>query len=427
MSDGPATLRPTRTASKLADPMIISVVALGFTQIISWGTTLYALGVLGKPIAAETGWGSTYVFGGLTIGLLVSGFTSRWIGREIDKRGARTIMSIGSILVAIGLAALAYVPNATLYLAVWAFLGLAMRMTLYDAAFAALVQVTPSRGRSAISYLTLFGGLASSTFWPIGDILNGMYGWRTTFLIFAAINLLVCLPLHWFGLARRDDTEGGSTPAGTNPAGGAAGATEHPVLTGRTRQIAMVLFGVVMAASAFCFGAMAVHLVTVIGAAGVTAAAAVWLASIKGVAQSIARLLDIIFGKSLHPITLGRITLAILPLSLGLLMLPMGGLAFAFVFTIMFGAANGLTTIVRGSVPLALFGPKGYGEVLGILATPYLVLNALAPMIFAVIAEKAGLTWAMGLVTLSAVLAWVSIEVMARWYKQQGSAAPSAA
>lgn len=426
MSDGPATLRPLPTASKLADPMIISVVALGFTQIISWGTTLYALGVLGKPIAADTGWGSTYVFGGLTLGLLVSGFTSRWIGREIDKRGARTIMSAGSILVAIGLAALAIVPNAALYLAVWAFLGLAMRMTLYDAAFAALVQVTPSRGRSAISYLTLFGGLASSTFWPIGDILNGMYGWRTTFLIFAAINFFVCLPLHWFGLARRDDTEGESAAAGTKPAGGAAGNAEHPVLTGRTRQIAMVLFGVVMAASAFCFGAMAVHLVTVIGAAGVTAAAAVWLASIKGVAQSIARLLDIIFGKSLHPITLGRITLAVLPISLGLLMLPMGGLAFAFVFTILFGAANGLTTIVRGSVPLALFGPKGYGEVLGILATPYLVLNALAPMIFAVIAEKAGLNWAMGLVTLSAVLAWVSIEVMARWYKQQASGAPAA-
>lgn len=428
MTDGPATLRPDISASRLADPMVVAVVALGFTQIISWGTTLYALGVLGKPIVADTGWGSTLVFGGLTLGLLISGVTSRWFGRLIDRRGARIVMAAGSILVAIGLAALAYAPGPIIYLAVWAFLGLAMRMTLYDAAFAALVQVTPARGRMAISYLTLFGGLASSTFWPIGDFLNGLYGWRNTFLIFAAINLIVCLPLHWFGLARRDATPAEDAISAAKPNDAASASVTHPVLTGRTRQIAMVLFGVVMAASAFCYGAMAVHLVTVIGAAGITAAAAVWLASIKGVAQSIARLLDIIFGRSLHPITLGRITLAILPISMILLMLPAAGLAVAFAFTILFGAANGLTTIVRGSVPLALFGPKGYGEVLGILATPYLVLNALAPMIFAIIAEKAGLQWAMGLVTLSAVLAWISIEVMAHWYnKQQGSSAgPSA-
>lgn len=422
MSDGPGTLQSDIRASRLT-PMVISVVALGFTQIISWGTTLYSLGVLGKPIVADTGWGSPLVFGGLTLGLLISGVTSRWFGRLIDRRGARTVMSVGSILVAIGLAALAYAPNSTTYLAAWAFLGLAMRMTLYDAAFAALVQVTPSRGRSAISYLTLFGGVASTTFWPIGDILNGQYGWRATYLIFAAINLVVCLPLHWYGLARREEALPDATTSDGTPNAAMAHASDHAVLTGRTRQIAMVLFGVVMAASAFCYGAMAVHLVTVIGAAGITAAAAVWLASIKGIAQSIARMLDIIFGKSLHPITLGRITLAILPVSFALLMLPFSGLGSALVFTILFGAANGLTTIVRGSVPLALFGPIGYGEVLGILATPYLILNALAPMIFAVIAEAAGLAWAMGLVTLSATLAWISIEVMAHWYKQQGRAA----
>lgn len=417
MNDGPAPLHTDERSSWLTDPMVIAVVALGFTQIISWGTTLYALGVLGKPIVADTGWGATWVFGGLTIGLLVSSVVSRWAGREIDKRGARTIMSVGSILIAIGLLALAAVPNVGTYLAVWAFLGIAMRMTLYDAAFAALVQVTPSRGRRAISYLTLFGGVASTIFWPIGDILNSLYGWRATFAIFGAINLVVCVPLHWFGLARRDKDN--DIPAGSTASNGSGTDAEQAVLTGKTREIAMVLFGVVMAASAFCYGAMAVHLVTVIGAAGIGAAAAVWLASIKGVAQTLARLVDLVFGKQLHPITLGRITLAVLPLSFLVLLLPFGGIASAFSFTILFGIANGLTTIVRGAVPLALFGPKGYGEVLGILATPYLVLNALAPMIFALIVEHASLAWAMGLVTVSAFLAWISIEVMAYWYKQQ--------
>lgn len=423
MTDGTDSTLPQSRASRLNDPMVVAVVALGFTQIISWGTTLYALGVLGKPIAADTGWGQTIVYGGLTGGLLVSSLVSRWTGREIDKRGARIVMSIGSILVAVGLAALAVVPNAAAYLAVWAFLGLAMRLTLYDAAFAAIVQVTPSRGRRAISFLTLFGGVASTIFWPIGEILNSHYGWRTTFAVFAAINLLICLPLHWYGLARRDET-----PAETATGGVAADTTagDDAALTGRTRQIAMYLFGFVMAASAFCYGAMAVHLVSVIGATGIGAAAAVGLASIKGVAQTVSRLVDLVFGKKLHPITLGRMTLAVLPLSFLVLLLPFGGLASALVFTVLFGVANGLTTIVRGAVPLALFGAKGYGEVLGILATPYLVLNALAPMIFAVISEYAGLGWAMGLVTASAFLAWISIEVMAYWYKNRNlGAAPA--
>ena len=191
----------------LRDPATHAVLALGFTQIIAWGTTLYALGVLGKPIAADTGWSQSLVFGGLTVGLLVSSAASTWVGRLIDRRGGRLVMSAGSVLIAIGLVVLSQVTHPYAYLAVWAFLGLAMRMSLYDAAFAALVQVAPSRGRRAISYLTLFGGLASTVFWPIGHELNAIYGWRTTLLIFAAINLLVCLPLHWFGLARREADE----------------------------------------------------------------------------------------------------------------------------------------------------------------------------------------------------------------------------
>jgi MFS family permease len=190
--------------SFLRHPATAAVVSLGFTQIISWGTTLYALGVLGKPIAADTGWSQSLVFGGLTVGLLVSGAVSARVGRYLDRHGGRLIMSLGSVLNAVGLVLLAQVHDPYSYLAAWAFLGLAMRLTLYDAAFGALVQVTPSRGRRAISYLTLFGGLASTVFWPIGHALNSAHGWRTTLLVFAVINLLVCLPLHVLGLARRE-------------------------------------------------------------------------------------------------------------------------------------------------------------------------------------------------------------------------------
>jgi MFS family permease len=403
---------PSKAAARGAtDPMVIAVVSLGLTQIIAWGTTLYAPGVLGGPIARDMGWSQTLVFGGLTAGLLVSSVISAAAGRAIDTHGGRIVMSVGSILVAIGLCAVALATSPATYLAAWALLGLAMRLTLYDAAFAALVQVTPSRGRRAISYLTLFGGVASTVFWPIGFWLEARYGWRATLLVFAVINLLVCLPLHWFGLARREPALDAATAAAN------ASSDSDPVLTGRTRTLAMVLFGIVMAASAFCYGALASHLITVIGLSGVSVATAVWLASLKGVAQTLARLGDLVFGKNLHPLTLGRLTLAFLPVSFAVLLFVGAGFPTALAFTLLFGIANGLTTIVRGAVPLALFGAKGYGAVLGILATPYLVLNAVAPMAFAWMTDIWGARAATVVVFAVGALAWASIEVMAWWYR----------
>ncbi len=249
-------------------PATAAIVALGITQIVAWGTTLYALGVLGKPIAADTGWSQSLVFGGLTVGLLVSGAVSAAVGRFLDRRGGRATMALGSILVSIGLVLLALVTSPWAYLAVWAFLGLAMRLSLYDAAFAALVQVTPSRGRRAISYLTLFGGFASSVFWPIGHALDAAYGWRNTLLIFAAVNLVICLPLHWLGLARRETAEQAEEARSSE----AAAAPTGPPLEGATRTVAMVLFSVIVAASAVVFGALAVHLVPILEATGLAAA-----------------------------------------------------------------------------------------------------------------------------------------------------------
>jgi MFS family permease len=281
------------------------VLALGITQICAWGTTLYALGVLGKPIAADTGWSQTLVFGGLTIGLLASGAVSATVGRLIDRRGGRAVMSIGSIVMAGGLVLLSFVTDPYAYLAVWALLGIAMRLSLYDAAFAALVQVAPSRGRRCISYLTLFGGFASSIFWPIGHALNGAVGWRQTLLIFAAINLAVCLPLHWFGLARRETCRrAGPAEPSCSPS---AVASTAP-LDGTERTIAMLLFSLIVAASAFVFGALAVHLVPILEATGLAAASAVFLASLKGVAQVLGRIWDLTLARAWHPIDVGRVS-----------------------------------------------------------------------------------------------------------------------
>jgi predicted MFS family arabinose efflux permease len=396
-------------------PATAAIVALGITQIVAWGTTLYALGVLGKPIAADTGWSQSLVFGGLTVGLLVSGAVSAAVGRLLDRRGGRPTMSLGSILIAVGLVLLAMVQNPYAYLVAWAFLGLAMRLSLYDAAFAALVQVTPSRGRRAISYLTLFGGFASSVFWPIGHALNAAYGWRTTLMIFAAINLFLCLPLHWFGLARRE------TAAEAERANLSAAATEStgPPLEGVARTIAMVLFSVIVAASAIVIGALAVHLVPILEATGLAAATAVLVASLKGAAQVAGRIWDLTLARRWHPVDVGRVSIALMPLSFAVLML--GGANFwtALAFTLLFGVSNGLVTIMRGAVPLALFGPKGYGEVLGILATPYLLLAAIAPAAFALAVEHYGYAVAEAILLGAGLFSFLGMELMVRWYRLQ--------
>jgi hypothetical protein len=397
------------------DPVAHAIVALGFTQIIAWGTTLYALGVLGKPIAADTGWSQTAVFGGLTIALLASSAVSTTVGRMIDARGGRAVMAAGSVLIAIGLVALSQVTHIYAYWAAWAFLGIAMRMNLYDAAFAALVQVAPARGRRAISYLTLFGGFASTVFWPIGYELNAVYGWRATLIVFAVINLCVCLPLHWIGLARRESE---AVPAAASaPAEKAASA--EPPLQGTARTIGMVLFGLIGAASAVVMGAMAVHLVPILEATGLAAATAVFLASLKGFAQVGGRIWDLTIARKWHPINVGRVSVAFIPLSFLVLML--GGASFwtALSFTLAFGVSNGLVTIVRGAVPLALFGAKGYGEVLGILATPYLLLAALSPAAFALVVERWGYGAGEAAMLGAGLVSFLAMEVMALWYRRQ--------
>ncbi len=398
-------------------PIVRAVVMLGITQIIGWGTTVYALGVLAKPITADTGWRLDLVIAGITVALLASGLVSTTIGRLIDRRGGQFVMVAGSILVAGLQVALAFTPNISAYLVIWGLLGIAMRMCLYDAAFAALVQVTRERGRAAISYLTLFGSFASSIFWPIGYALDEYFGWRTTFLIFAGSNLLICMPLHVWGLRVRD----GVIAISVAPATGLAIAQTSeamPFLTGSARAIAMALFAVVTSACAFVFGALAVLLPAVLVASGVNAREAVILASIKGVAQFAGRVCDIAFGRNLGPLTVGRIAVGCLPLSFAALLYGESGFGWALAFTILFGVSNGLLTIVRGAVPLVLFGPVGYGAVLGLLATPYLLMNATAPVILAALIERTGFVVGEWLMLAVGLVAVVAMEVMAAWYRR---------
>lgn len=406
---------PNTVRAWLRNPATVAILSLGITQLCAWGTTLYALGVLGAPISQATGWSRSLVFGGLTLGLLVSALISRAAGKQIDRRGGRIMMTIGSVLAGIGLVALAYNSTPTTYLLSWALLGVAMRLTLYDAAFPSLVQVTPSRGRRAISAVTLFGGFASSVFWPIGHWLNSAYGWRTTLIIFALINLLICLPLHWFGLARREATP--ADPSASTTTGIPAHLAARD-LNDAERQRAMILFGIVLGICGAVMGTVASHLVSIIATVGVPLSVAVGLAAFKGVAQTAGRAVEMTFGQKLHAITLARLSLFTLPFSFIVLILGGANFSMALAFTLLLGVSNGLVTIVRGALPLAIFGARGYATVLGTLAMPYLVMYAVAPLAYAVLVDVAGQT--AGIYTLIAVSfsAVAVMEIMASWYRR---------
>ena len=407
--------------ARLADPMVGAVLALGITQITVWGTSYYSLGVLAGPISRDTGWSRGFVFLGFTVALLAMGIVSSAVGRAIDRHGARVVMTLGTVMVAGGLFALSLVRNEAAYLAVWGFLGLGMRLCLYDAAFAALVQITPSRGRKAISYLTLFGAFASSVFWVIGHALEAQIGWRQTLVVFAITNLVVSLPLHWFGLARRETADARAASTGAPTA-----FPDEPPLEGRARSMAMVLFALIMSLNAFVFGVISVQLVPLLEAAGLATAAAVWVASLKGVAQFGGRVVEIVFGRSLRAMTVGRIAIGILPPSLVLLLTGTGNVTLVVAFTLLMGASQGVITIVRGAVPLALFGAKGYGAVLGVIATPVLVVTAASPTAFAWIVDHWGWGTARVALLIACSAAWLAMEVMSRWYERRRSASAGA-
>jgi MFS family permease len=287
-----------------------------------------------------------------------------------------------------------------------------MRLSLYDAAFAALVQVVPRHGRRAISYLTLFGAFASTVFWVIGHYLNEAQGWRQTLALFALTNIIICLPLIWVGLARREAPGADATTAAP-----ATPSPDGPPLEGGMRIVAMALFALVMSLNGFVFAVVTVQLVPLLEASGLATAAAVWVASMKGFAQFGGRIVEIVFGRNLRAMTVARISIGVLPLSFALLLGAQGSLYVIVAFTLLMGASQGVITIVRGAVPLALFGASGYGAVLGMLATPVLIVNAISPTVSAMIIDRWG--WHAAQIVLVAVSAssFLAIEWMSRWYE----------
>ncbi|MEK7246480.1 MAG: MFS transporter [Pseudomonadota bacterium] len=406
-----------RILSKFSIPQHLraSTHALGATQIIGWGTTMYAPAILATPIVADTGWARTDVFAAFSASLVIGALLARPAGRLIDRHGGRAALAAGSGLTALGLALAAIAPTLPLYFAAWAVLGVAMRLMLYEAAFATLAAAGGNDARRAISVLTLYGGLASTVFWLIGWELIAAFGWRATFAVYAALNLCVCLPLHAFFLP----ASGPAGPAAERDA--TASENRAGVLVGRERKIALVTLTIAFVLLMYVNSALSAHLIDILIAFGLSSENAVAVASLKGIGQVAGRIWEIVFAGAFHPLTLSTIAIGLTPLALATLLLPLG-IAGAILFTFGQGASNGLVTIARGVAPLVLFGSAGYGTLIGAMAAPVLMAVALAPAAYAALVERYGPPIAMLTNIAAALIGFVMVALLAWWARKPSRA-----
>ncbi len=398
-------------SARLSDPdrwlYLRLVTGVGITQIIGFGTIFYAFGSVVPVLSEDLGITPGTAFAAFSLALLVGAMAAPTAGRWVDVFGARRVMAAGSVLAALALTAVSQAQGlVSLGLALIA-LEVTATLVLYDAAFAALAQgLGPARARRAITHMTLLGGFASTLFWPLTQAILVWSDWRTAYLVFAALNLLVCLPLH-LSLTRAPDItpiEGAPPPP---PPQFAPLPAEH-------HRRAMIWVATAFAVAGLVFSALSASWVTTLTAFGLPAAAAVTAGTLMGPAQVGVRVLDMLFGLRLHPLTTTMISTVLLIVALAVLWMTGPTLLGAMIFAVLFGLAQGLTSIVRGTVPLILFGPAGFAARLGRLASVRMVMAALAPFGIALMIDTFSASAALLAMLCLAILGAMALRMIPR-------------
>jgi MFS family permease len=392
----------------------VTVTALGIAQILGWGTSFYFPAVLAEPIVRDTGWSLFWVVSGTSIGLLVAGLISPRVGAIIDRRGGRPVLALSSLLYVAGLVGIALAPNLPVYLAAWVVLGGGMGTGLYDAVFAALGKLYGTDARTPITNLTLFGGFASTVCWPLSAFLAETFGWRGACLVYAGLHLVVALPLQ---MAVMPPLSGVSSDA---PGAGAAAPTRHHVLPPAHERLIFALLALVLTISAGIGSIMVVHLLIFLQARGAEFAVAVTLGTLFGPAQVGARFVERVFGARYHPIWTMIASCALMAVGLGLLL---GGFPILLLTIVLYGAGYGIMWIARGTLPLALFGPERYATLIGRLAFPSLIVQALAPSAGALLVERHGVDVTLAVLTGLALANVVLIGLLLALCRRSGATA----
>ena len=380
-----------------------AVPVLGVTQILSWGTIFYTPVLMVPLVAAERHWSISFTMGGFSVGLLIAGLGSPFVGRSIDRFGGHVVMTIGSLIGGLGLFLIVYAAHPIAYYAVWMMLGIAMAANLYDSAFATLGRIFGIGARRPITALTLAGGFASTVSWPATHYLIDRVGWQGTYLIYAALLVCIAAPLHAAALPRSRHEANVPVQSGS----------AAPVKVLPPYGLPFILVASAFASYAFVPSGLSAHLLAIFARTGIDAGTVVWIGALFGPAQVGARLIEFAFGRNLHPLWVARFALSSLLCAFVMLAFLGVSIGTAAAFALMFGGANGLVTITRGAVPLALFGASSYGHLIGRLAGPFLLVQSAAPLVMAFVIERtsnsAALAVAAGFATV-ALICFIAIR-----------------
>ena len=383
------------------DRRFATVAALGAAQTLAWASSYYLPAMLAAPMAKEIGVSTPTVFAAFSAALIVSAAIGPYAGRSIDRWGGRPVLAATNLVFAAGLIGLAQAHSLAGLLAAWLILGIGMGSGLYEGAFAALVRLYGRDSRNVITGITLIAGFASTVGWPLSTLLESQFGWRGTCYAWAALHLGLGLPLNLLLPRALAAPEAALPVQAPLPAASAVDADAH-------LQRSAVLLACAFAAVGFVSTAMAAHLPGLLLASGATLATAVGVAALVGPAQVAGRLLEFGVLRRIHPMLSARLAALMHPV--GAVSLVLAGAPAAAVFAVLHGAGNGILTIAKGTLPLVLFGPQGYGHRQGLLMVPARFAQACAPWLFGIALERwgAGAMWlsaALGLGALAALLA----------------------
>lgn len=364
---------------RLSPPVIRAILGLGVTQIIGWGTTYYLLSLLGSDIMRALGLPKGVMLFGVSMTLIAAALLGPFVGRWQDRRGSREVMATGSLLIALGLLVISRASDVLSYFLGWGLISLATPMALYSAAFTGLTQMAGRQARKAIIYLTFLGGLASSISWPATAWMLAHMDWRGVILVFAVLNLCICLPIHLMLLGGKPgDSE--ASAANQVPPGLPDGAIMR----------AFVLIASVLAINSVIFNAWSLLVFPVLDGLGFAATTAVFVASFVGVCQVIGRMGEMATGERFSAFQSANFAILLLPISFVVLIFSGGNVLIGCLFALLYGVSNGLMTIARGALTLVIFGSRGYGERFGKVTFASGLMGAAAPVLGGFVLEGFG-------------------------------------
>jgi len=375
----------------------LPAVGLGLTQIVGYGTLMYAYAVLLPHMAQDLGLSLSTAFGILSLGLFFGGVVAPLSGMLVDRFGGRWVMTIGSLLAGLAVMSLSLVTDAYgLFVAILCAEAAGM-LVLYNVAFASVARLDLNLpAQKSISVITLFGGVASTIYWPFTLWLFNAQGWQATWIILGGLLLIICVPVHAISL---------SHPLKDHSEASHAATTDWPELQGADRKRGMLWMVVSFIFGGYLMGAVMTLWVTNVQDLGHTAAYAALAGAVIGPFKTVGRFFEMLVSRNLYPLMTYALSLGLM-LAGFLTLLTLGfTLTGLMIAAALYGMGDGIKTIARGTLPLALFGAKGYGARLGWISVITLGLNASAPFVFAWLTQNFGGWWSFAVMTACLCLA----------------------